>query len=1029
MQRGKKASLTAIACLNSSGRLQLRNSLHEYLGKKSFAPYGKTVKVEVAAVAAQEHHARGTDWVDLQAQAKKIGWTLHGSQAAAANRSEGKAGVCIAARQKVGIGRAGSLPIDLSPRGSEGRLAAAWIDGVVKGGLLFLSLYLFDSEGLSDRNVELLERAGAAVVQHGGPWAIGGDFNMTPGELSGVAYLIRRMRGTIVAPKVPTCRGQDGGRVIDYFIIDERLRGTVWAVAPDLDLTTSPHLAVLLVLKSSIAAKCVRTARAPRTFPNTYLIGCRRPEVSLVPDAARLSSTTSTSTVATSAPLSLKDVTERYQHIIHEAEAELCNLFDHVTESDHPDPSFLGRNKPPEYRWAPVAPAAITRHGTDDPLGLLFQWFATKFTELASLVGAIERGRPLTQQKCLQWHGIVAKFLQKGKKLGEFPVTDRALWMARTRAVCYFDIDMLFVKQALVTWAKEARIDSEDRRSVWRKNASTSWNDWVAQELRTGAGALHRYTRRDEAQPDLPVQEQGVPTLSLQALVDHDYRLWTEVWSKHIDSAGAPWRSRPLLDKDQLQPITPEQLRKCAGSFAVRTGRGCEGFHPRWFGWLSDSILCRLVALLGDLETFGMWPETIHHIIVALIPNAGGGRRPIGLLPALVRLWERARRPVVAAWRATVKRHYNWASKGRSPQVAVWKEALCSEAAAAQDLQTGAVLIDLVKAFEMVKLELVWYAGIRCGFPAAMLKLVLESFSFARRLKCGGAYSEEFNTLSAVLAGGGYATDALFLVLVEPCDTLLRTFPQADICLFVDDLTIHVRGSDTSVARDLPAATDWCIDAFENELCLTVSRSHTPFAVDPSAKKVATFSHSATAKRSAISFRRIGVGISRQVKFLGIDYAAARRIRRTVQKKRLLVVTQRVGRYKKIGKTAGARILRTGAGPAMRYGASVLGTDSTALSRIRRFSCAVRGEMRRRSAFGRLKLASYDPAKLMAIDSIVDWAKARWDALVTREELHLAWKAASIRVGLARFPFKEVVGPAGALIASALRIGWTVPSP
>ena len=113
----------------------------------------------------------------------------------------------------------------------------------------------------------------------------------------------------------------------------------------------------------------------------------------------------------------------------------------------------------------------------------------------------------------------------------------------------------------------------------------------------------------------------------------------------------------------------------------------------------------------------------------------------------------------------------------------------------------------------------------------------------------------------------------------------------------------------------------------------------------------------------------------------------------------------------------------------MRYGTNVLGTTSTELARIRRFACAVQGEMRRRSPFARLKMAKYDPAMQLAIDPIVDWARAVWDSLVSADDLFTAWRTASTKVGLSKRPFSVVTGPGGATIASARRIGWTVPSP
>ena len=53
---------------------------------------------------------------------------------------------------------------------------------------------------------------------------IGADFNMPPQELSGVEELIRRMRGTVVVPKGSTCKSAQGGRIIDFIIIDESCR-------------------------------------------------------------------------------------------------------------------------------------------------------------------------------------------------------------------------------------------------------------------------------------------------------------------------------------------------------------------------------------------------------------------------------------------------------------------------------------------------------------------------------------------------------------------------------------------------------------------------------------------------------------------------------------------------------------------------------------------------------------------------------------------------------------------------------------
>ena len=41
--------------------------------------------------------------------------------------------------------------------------------------------------------------------------------------------------------------------------------------------------------------------------------------------------------------------------------------------------------------------------------------------------------------------------------------------------------------------------------------------------------------------------------------------------------------------------------------------------------------------------------------------------------------------------------------------------------------------------------------------------------------------------------------DALLLVLIRPCDRLCRSFPCIDVCLFVDDLTLHAVAGEVEV--------------------------------------------------------------------------------------------------------------------------------------------------------------------------------------------------------------------------------------
>ena len=55
--------------------------------------------------------------------------------------------------------------------------------------------------------------------------------------------------------------------------------------------------------------------------------------------------------------------------------------------------------------------------------------------------------------------------------------------------------------------------------------------------------------------------------------------------------------------------------------------------------------------------------------------------------------------------------------------------SLRAEAAAAKGLCAGIGVLDLAKAFEMVRLEEIWASGLELGFPPIVLRLVMETFA------------------------------------------------------------------------------------------------------------------------------------------------------------------------------------------------------------------------------------------------------------------------------------------------------------
>ena len=107
-------------------------------------------------------------------------------------------------------------------------------------------------------------------------------------------------------------------------------------------------------------------------------------------------------------------------------------------------------------------------------------------------------------------------------------------------------------------------------------------------------------------------------------------------------------------------------------------------------------------------EELGEWPGVIDHALLHLIPKPEGGRRPIGLADGVCRVWEFARRPIMRERRASCRRDYDVGAKGRTSNDAVWRQALCDEAATASGTAAVTTLVDMCKDFEGVPLKHVW---------------------------------------------------------------------------------------------------------------------------------------------------------------------------------------------------------------------------------------------------------------------------------------------------------------------------------
>ena len=138
-------------------------------------------------------------------------------------------------------------------------------------------------------------------------------------------------------------------------------------------------------------------------------------------------------------------------------------------------------------------------------------------------------------------------------------------------------------------------------------------------------------------------------------------------------------------------------------TFPRKVGLGWDKLHPRALLRCTDEALLALLRFLMLVEIVGAWPDVIGIILICLIPKPEGGRRPIGLLPSVVRWWMRIRLDLVRSWQSDYDRPYFYAGPGRGADIASWRQAARAElATSSHQLDYANAMLDLVKAFERV---------------------------------------------------------------------------------------------------------------------------------------------------------------------------------------------------------------------------------------------------------------------------------------------------------------------------------------
>jgi hypothetical protein len=901
------------------------------------------------------------------------------------------AGVAILAQRPRGLLAYGDSP-GIGPPPFPGRVAAALWPAVLSRGVLVISVYLFCSEGMSSRNIAIMEYVLLLTKVARCPFIIGGDFNISPSCMDAAGFP-QQLGGTIVAPCEDTYVSGGFSSLVDFFIIHNGIAAQTTVCRIDVLAPVAKHSPVRISIRADLKSVLTRQITKPAPYPKAAPICCRQ---DLPVDRALVELVQQTLDEAPSLPPeAMQDrIDQAYGSWTGAAEANIDSLFG-IGRAP-------GASRTSGYRTClkPVLGLGC-RNQTGDPLSFSLR----KVIALAAIF------------RCQYDHCWKLALRAQIRALCIVPDSaHRCLWIPVRRSI------HLWLR--LSAEAFEIEISILTGWAAWLEDAAAKrraahWKNWSKEALTDSSGrSVYALIKGPQPIPRLIVPDGpdgAIRAGTFAEVVEARAVPWSRLW-KIDDGYKDPFPiDHPIiLDAGLIFPPVVG-IKQLARTYRWNTSVGVDHWPPRMIGLIDDWLLQVLCHLIRLLVITARTPRHFHQLLVHLIPKTDGGDRPIGVYPTIIRIISRwFRRAYGAVWQAKQPAIAHWGIRDRSIDHGVWRLAAFMEWCRATGRSSASFFLDIAKAFENIEHDTLVKLARQASFSEALLRWVIHLYRFPRSVVFLGSLAEPVRATKTVVPGDSFA-DLMMRIMITPMIKVLRRLcPSCLPAIVVDDIQCLIHDMNpVTVGRVTAQLLEISVQTLEDELHLPVSKP----------KLMSIFSGPEVQRIACSRSKLVARSVCPAVRNLGVDFSASGCKSRKVRGKRMTEMKKRAFRLRRLNRSARSRrFLSNGIGAVAVFGGGITGFTRSDLQSLRSsFRSCLRDKVAGRSLAWDLHRSSCDPA-LQAIGMAVKLFLVGWhESLIPKNFV----RTVLVRIG--RLPATlSSEGPVAAFVKTISMLGWEI---